>query len=432
MKAKHHILFFMALAHFIHHIQMYTFPALIILIVEDIKLSYFEIGILGTLPVLIMALSSPIIGYYGKYPKLGVTFVIGGIFVFAFSSLVISLSTTFLWLFVGNLLLGIGAMTYHPVGLGMIANSFDTNERGKAMAVNHAMGVIGNAVSPFITLGVAIFILRDWRLTYLMIGVVTLVIGIFMLGWLLYRRLLTQYAFLMKRFETHPEKISVPATSVQLNGADTVKKQVLTKKWILVTLGILLVISSLRGGIYRSLSYFTVTLLRDFYDVGRFEAGLWTSFILAAGAASDIYGAVISDKEGAMGRFKIVFYSALGTAISLLLIMLLTAQSSAVWLVVIGFSLFAVTFYLAGGTLQALMSDIVSKDQRTMFYSVVFSLGLVVSSVAPTIFGGLLDIFLTPLAPLSFLLLLTVLSFVFLGVFWQRLKIIEKYESFEL
>ena len=74
------------------------------------------------------------------------------------------------------------------------------------------------------------------------------------------------------------------------------------KKWIIITLGILLTISALRGGVYRLISFFTVTLLRDFYNVGNFEAGVWTSVILLLGSGTDVYGAYTSDKSGAFGR----------------------------------------------------------------------------------------------------------------------------------
>jgi MFS family permease len=192
--------------------------------------------------------------------------------------------------------------------------------------------------------------------------------------------------------------------------------------WIIITLGIILTISAFRGGVYRLISYFTVTLLRDFYGVESFVAGIMTSFILLLGSGSDIYGAYISDKTGAYGRVRIILISAVGTSVAIITLIFLTTNFSEIWAILLGFSLFALCFYLAGGTLQALMSDIVPQESRTFFYSIVFSLGLVVSSTSPTIFGALLDIFQTPTAGFTFMLLLILLSFFVTLIFQKRLS----------
>ncbi len=59
------LLSFMSFAHFNHHLQHYAFPAVLFLITQEIPLNYLEIGLLGSLPVLIMALFSPLVGYFG-------------------------------------------------------------------------------------------------------------------------------------------------------------------------------------------------------------------------------------------------------------------------------------------------------------------------------------------------------------------------------
>ena len=99
-------------------------------------------------------------------------------------------------------------------------------------------------------------------------------------------------------------------------------------------------------------------------------------------------------------------------------------------LVVFGFSLFAIGFYLAGGTLQALQADLVPASDRTFFYSIVFSLGLVVSSISPTIFGALLDMFQSPVGGLLFMLILMIISFFITELFRRRLRFAEENNLF--
>jgi nitrate/nitrite transporter NarK len=278
------------------------------------------------------------------------------------------------------------------------------------MAVNHAAGVIGTAVAPLGTLGLAIYILGEWRQTFIFLGLICLTLIILMTGWMFIQNLISGYSSLLAKMnlDDHEDRAHNPSRLEYRN-------------WILITLGVILTISALRGGVYRLISYFTVTLLRDFYNVESFAAGIMTSFILLMGSGSDIYGAYISDKSGAYGRVKIILVSAVGTSLAIITLILLTNNFPEILAILLGFSFFAVCFYLAGGTLQALMSDIVPQESRTLFYSIVFSLGLVVSSTAPTIFGALLDIFQSPVAGFIFMLLLIFLSFFVTLLFQKRL-----------
>ena len=405
------LLSFMSLAHFIHHVELYAFPAMIILISQEITMSYLEIGILGSLPILIMAITSPAVGYTSKNARLGFIILLFGIFLFSVSSFMISLSTTYANLILGNVLLGLGCTTFHPVGLGLVANSFPGETRGKAMAVNHAAGVIGTALAPLGTIGMTIYILGDWRETFIILGIICLILLIFMTSWMIIQKLISRYSSLVED-DTIEDQID------QIHNPSRLEY----KNWIIITLGIILTISALRGGVYRLISYFTVTLLRDFYGVESFLAGIMTSFILLLGSGSDIYGAYISDKSGAYGRVRIILVSAIGTSLAIITLIFLTANLPEIWAILFGFSLFAVCFYLAGGTLQALMSDIVPQESRTFFYSIVFSLGLVVSSTSPTIFGALLDIFQSPVSGFIFMLLLIFLSFFATLIFQKRIS----------
>jgi MFS family permease len=402
----------MSLAHFIHHLELYAFPALLILISQEISMNYLEMGILGSLPILIMAFTSPVVGYLSRNARIGFLIVLLGILFFALSSFVISISMDFSNLLIGNMLLGLGCTTFHPVGLGVSANSFTGQNRGKAMAVNHAAGVVGTAVSPLGTLGLALYILGDWRQTFILLGLGCLVLLFLMASWVVLQKLIPNYLTLIRKNSQ---------LEVQENLANNISRSD-HRNWILVTIGVLLIISSLRGGVYRLISFFTVTVLRDFYGVGSFEAGVMTSFILLLGSGTDVYGAYISDKSGSYGRVRIILISAIGTSIAILSLILFTENLPEIWAILLGFSLFAVCFYLAGGTLQALMSDIVPQEYRTFFYSIVFSLGLVVSSISPVVFGALLDLFQSPVAGFVFMLVLIFSSFLVTLVFQKRLS----------
>jgi MFS family permease len=410
----------MSLSHFIHHYMLYAFPSLIILLVEDIQLTYLEIGILGTVPIMVMALTSPVIGRLGKKAVNGFVIILVGIFLFSISSLVFAMSGSFADLLLGNILLGFGATAYHPVGLGVCANCFTTANRGKAMSVNHALGVIGTAASPVGSLSMGIFVLADWRSTFLVFGLACDILALVMIAWLISQRLIMGYDMILENSERNSQ------TPASINNSKITGSRKSYRNWILITIGILLIIHALRSGVYRCLSYFTVTLLKNFYNVSQFDSGVWTSLILLVGAVSDVGGATLSDSRGPLGRLKIIILSAAGTALAIMGLIMVTGIFPYLWAVLLGFGSFAVLFYLAGGTLQALMSDVVPAGHRTFFYSIVFSIGLIVSSVSPTIFGSLLDLFQSPIGGLFFLLVLISLSGLVALFFWKRLEMMSR------
>ena len=418
---RHQLLTFMSISHFIHHVLLYAFPALLILIIDDIPLNYLEMGILGSLPSLIMAFTSPLIGYLGKKSNNGFFIVLLGIFLFAISSFNLSIANDFFGLFLGNVILGLGCTTYHPIGLGVCANSFSEGNRGKAMAINHAAGVIGTAVSPISTLSLAIFIF-SWRFTFFFLGACCILLLIILILW-------TFHQNLTKRFDSLVIAKEKKNTINKTENNSSIRSSP-HRNWILTSLTIIIVISALRGGVYRSISYFTTTLLKNFYNIEAFYAGVLTSFILLLGSISDIYGAINSDRWGPRGRTRIILISAFLSSMAISGLIAITIGFPELLLVVFGFSLFAIGFYLAGGTLQALQADLVPASDRTFFYSIVFSLGLVVSSISPTIFGALLDMFQSPVGGLLFMLILMIISFFITELFRRRLRFAEENNLF--
>ncbi|MHA1910244.1 MAG: MFS transporter [Candidatus Kariarchaeaceae archaeon] len=415
MKTRNHILSFMSLGHFIHHVVLYSFPALLIMISQDIELSNLEKGFLGTAPILIMAIFSPILGYMAKNAHVGSYSVTLGVVFFSISTYLIAESDTYLDLIIGNLFLGFGAATYHQVGLGMISNSFSEDKKGKALAINHIFGVAGTAISPITTLWLTIKVLDNWRITFRWISYVSLVLAVIMFFWQFRSRMVYHY---LDELETSVMGYSVENGFTSTNSL----KERDHLKWLVISLFLILLITAFRSGVYRCFSYFTVTLLKDYYDLSSIEAGLWTSMVLLAGTTTDFGGAALSDNSGTFGRLKIVIASAIATSFAIVTVIVVTLYFNTMGAIIFAFILFSVSFYLAGGTLQALMSEFVPPKYRTFFYSIVFSLGLVVSSFSPTIFGWLLDLTNSPVAGFLFLLGLILSSLLFTIILWRRLK----------
>ncbi|MHA1995571.1 MAG: hypothetical protein ACW97Z_13585 [Candidatus Hodarchaeales archaeon] len=133
---------------------------------------------------------------------------------------------------------------------------------------------------------------------------------------------------------------------------------------------------------------------------------------------------------GSRGRIRIILISALISSLAITGLIIITLGFPEILVIILGFSLFAIGFYLAGGTLQALQADLVPAGDRTFFYSLVFSLGLIISSISPTIFGALLDTFQSPVGGLLFMLALTVVSFAITELFRRRIQFAEENNLF--
>ncbi|MCG3219646.1 MAG: MFS transporter, partial [Candidatus Heimdallarchaeota archaeon] len=367
-----------------------------------------------------MAIFSPFLGYFSRNAHVGAYFVSLGVVFFAVSTYLIASSNTFFDLIIGNFILGLGAATYHPIGLGMISNSFSEEKKGKALAINHIFGVAGTAISPISTLWLSIMILDDWRITFRWISYISLSLAIIMFFWQIKSRMVHRY------IEEIESNIKVFSAENGFTSTNSLKDKEY-RKWLIVTLALLLFISAFRGGVYRCFSYFTVTLLKDYYDLSSIDAGLWTSMVLLIGTTTDFGGAAVSDNYGTFGRMKIVIASAVATALAIVNVIVITLYFNTMGTIIFAFILFSVSFYLAGGTLQALMSEFVPPKYRTFFYSIVFSLGLVVSSLSPTIFGWLLDLTNSPVGGFLFLLGLILTSLLFTIILWRRLKNVKRH-----
>ena len=159
----------------------------------------------------------------------------------------------------------------------------------------------------------------------------------------------------------------------------------------LLTLPLLiaLLLSAFRSSVFRIVTFFTVTLMTDFYDLKRSEAGLVSSIILIMGAITAFVGGYISDRMKD-GRIKILLFSGSGMVVLSLLLVLLGQQVPS--LAGIGIYLIFVCFYFfAAANFTALLAEMVPPHLRTAAYGLNFSLGQLAGALAPTIFGFLLD-----------------------------------------
>ena len=146
------------MGHFTNDGLVLMIPLLIPFIARDFNLSYTQIGILGGSLVLSMGAGEIFTGYLSDFSKVKWPFVSLGLVILSLSLFGMSMSSTYTWLIVFNLLAGIGASFYHPCGVALLAKSMKGNIRGKILAIHGVGGGIGILIFPV----VAGLILSTW------------------------------------------------------------------------------------------------------------------------------------------------------------------------------------------------------------------------------------------------------------------------------
>jgi MFS family permease len=136
-------------------------------------LSYDDMIVYGTPAAVLFGAAAPVSAQladkYGRNPMIIIFFIGIGV-----ASILASFATTPLLLGIGLALIGIFASIYHPVGITMVIQG--GGNVGWRLGVNGVWGNMGVAAAPFLT---GFFLAHyDWRLGFLVPGVVSILIGL--------------------------------------------------------------------------------------------------------------------------------------------------------------------------------------------------------------------------------------------------------------
>ncbi|MCG3219639.1 MAG: MFS transporter, partial [Candidatus Heimdallarchaeota archaeon] len=278
--------------HLWHHILYYILPALFVVIRDDsedsISLSYLEMGTIGSILVIMGIFGSFLVGNLAdRFRRYRNEMMLVGVVVIAFHLLLVYYAENIWWLYAAAFLASFGAIVYHPNGLAIIGETFNEDEKGFAYSINLAVGIIGTAVAPFLSIRIANEI--GWRETSLlffwlvMVGIIITYIG---LKWVE-----SNYEFKYMNSEktisqeADQDKTTKPKTKPKskngLNGSlSKLKNQLLpSRELITMTILFLLAISAVRAGLFRIFSTFITVIFKDRYNVSEIDAGYISSLV---------------------------------------------------------------------------------------------------------------------------------------------------------
>ena len=389
--------------HLWHHILYYILPALFIVIRDDsndsISLSYLEMGAIGSILVIMGIFGSFFVGYLAdRFRRYRNEMMLVGVVIIAFHLLIVYYAENVWWLYAAAFVASIGAIVYHPSGLAIISETFEEEERGFAYSINLAVGIIGTASSPFLSIQIANKI--GWRNTSLLIFSVVMV-GI-ILTYLGLKWVENNYEFKymnndsIKDSLSDQSKQSEPAAKTESkskNGVNEslskIKSQLIPSRELMtVTILFLLAISAVRAGLFRIFSTFITVIFKDRYNVSEINAGYISSLVLLVGAATAL---ILGSQMKRLGDYKVLLYTAVSSSVCGLLLVMFY-HSIPLWAGIVIFSAFSLSLFGGTPAFHSLLSKSSPSESQGKIFGVIFSVSFFFSTVNPYLFGYLIEV----------------------------------------
>ncbi|MFW9863122.1 MAG: MFS transporter [Candidatus Thorarchaeota archaeon] len=379
-KASYAVLIACTIAHFMNHIYTGMLSPFLPIIRDELALTLTEAGIITSASIVTMTTSHLLVGYLGDKGWRDI-FIPASVIITAIIVLVSSFATTFLFLTMTMLILGMAAAGYHPSVFPALTEKFPKSSRAMATGFQAMGGLVGMAVIPF--LGVSLLILvGGWRESFVVLAIIGFAVFIPVV-------LLLRYA--------RREPALLNSNREKDDGEDG-----WTRNFVILT-----VIIGFRG-----MSFRCTTLLMPLYLVASHHqydaiiAGYFTTIMLVAGIIGEIVSAPISDRTG-----KRVPFIILSTAVSTPLLFLLNAplDQISLLLVLVGFGFF---FFLGVPPNTAFQTEVTPREKQGLAFGILFSIGAIPGALSPILFGWIGDVYGLQ-SSVMFLVMTTLLATVF-------------------
>ena len=164
---------YLNIGHLLDHFMMLIFAKAAYDSGRSFGLQYDEMILFGTLGMILFGATAPLAGIlsdkYGRIPLMIIYH-----FGIGFSAIIASMSSSPVQLAISLGLIGLFASIYHPVGIAMLLQR--SGLVGLRLGINGVWGNMGIAIAPVVT-GVILYY-GDWRLTFLIPGIVCVLFGI--------------------------------------------------------------------------------------------------------------------------------------------------------------------------------------------------------------------------------------------------------------
>ncbi|MHA1408098.1 MAG: MFS transporter [Candidatus Heimdallarchaeaceae archaeon] len=362
--------------HFLNHFYAYVLGAAMIVIrlPEHLDLLDPQVGLLGTIQMIIFAIFSIIVGIVGdKWLKSKKIFVPVGVFFMAIHLFIAAYAKSLGVLIVAAIVVGFGASFYHPVAYASIADLYE-EKKGLTMALNAALGMIGTSIAP--ALVVTFDKLIGWRKFFIICGGIAVVFSIIL--YFAFENLIN-YRFSEKEISEKNERKN------SMNTKERVKYWFKTELFVILTFAIItcLFYSSFRSGIFKITNQWLSIIFVDLYAFTTVNAGIITTIILVIGGLTAIIGGIVSDKIST----TLTMVISLGGS-TIILAVIFGLGSALPNFVTIGlYFVFIAFLYFSSAASTKYVAENVPQGSRTTGISFLFAFPSTIASLFPWIFG---------------------------------------------
>lgn len=356
-------IFTLASVHFFNHIYILALPPLFPLLKKYFQVGNTETGLIMTVMSLSMVIFQLPFGHYSdkvgrkKILLLCLIMLIGSTFL-------ISITTAFWMIIALQILLGIGASGYHPVGISAAAEMSPRNRVGRIMSVQGIGGTLGLAFAPIIVGSLAG--VYGWRVPLQIIAAAGLPVLFFV------RYSLVEKSGPLGRHGA--DKTGVKAAKSQKAGAE---KVIITA---------LILMQFFRALTFKGLSTFMPTYLVEIRGFSLLWAGLMAGILRLSGVLSQLIGGRLADNFSKIG---ILVLSNLVSAFFLFMLSQNWFKSVPIYVVII---LLGLSIYISIPSTLSLIEKATRSGRYGRTFGTVFTTVEISGMVAPIILGYIGDV----------------------------------------
>ncbi len=290
-------------AHFLTHGYMTLLPAVLVVLTGIEGLTFFEIGVIGTVGYFLYGAGSIPAGIltdrYGAKRMLTL-----GVIGMALTSILVGIAPVGWFFAAAYAVFGLSASIYHPSGLPLIAKHIE--KKGKALGLHGIMGNLGLTISPLFA-ALMIMIFDTWRSAYIVFGLIGLGFAFFMMKVRVENEPELSFSWFRKRQVStadNEEKNEDAAESVHVSHMSSPDPSAEKTVTIPVALLLLYVGCVLFGFIYRgAITYFPTLFQQEIdYIASQYPpkptiyAGFLTSVVLSFGMIGLWIAGYVSDR----------------------------------------------------------------------------------------------------------------------------------------
>ncbi len=354
-----------SVAHALNHAYGALMPLIYPIVIDELHLSYTDIGALVGLTNAAGGLVQFSYGFLTRYVRRKVLLGLGQLGS-ALSLLLTAAASTYGLFFLGNLAARLSQSPQHPVGSALLSDRFPPASRGMALSLHQVGGNIGTLVVPL--LAAVLLPALGWRLTLTLFAVPTGAVAVALMAFLVEAR-----------------QQDGTARHGGIATGQVVRSLLQSRTLVLIMLAS--VIAAGGRGLGALNTYVPLYLGRDLKATAPVVSLLYT-LLLVGGVFGPVVLGRLSDRSGR----KAVLYGIYGAGTLLLLGFVGVGNAS---VLLLGLFLLGVGITSSSDStlLQVFLADTTTPAERDLVFGMYFTIAYGVGSLWPTLVGYMADNF---------------------------------------